>query len=472
MPTRETPTPPTCPYCPIDFFTLDSSVSQSELGSLFRPWENDPIGDAHRRIAAIYGVPYAFISTNGTTTANKLALYTLVGEGDEVIVERDCHVSVVQTLNEIGATPRWLMPPFDEELGVNLCSTPEQLTAMLDAYPRARAVHLTSPKYFGITGDIARMVQTCHERGVRVLVDEAHGACIRFHPQLPTSATASHVRADIVTQSTHKTTEALSQGSILLLGDEALKPRFLHALQGTPAISTSFLYPLLLSVERAIEHLVEFGESALGTSIERAQRLRDAVNHIDGLRSWGAEKRSGRGDAFRELDPLRVTVDVSRLGRTGWSVEEVLHDQYGITVEFGDARNVLVLITTGTSDGHVTRLVEALRSVAAERRPRGTVRHRPWSPPRVPPEQVATPRAAFWHVWRGEGVSMVPVDDAVGRISGETIAVYPPGNALIVHGERITDDVVRYLRDAQAAGAHLKGASDPEFASIIVIDSE
>jgi arginine decarboxylase len=451
-----------------DPWLVDSSVSDGSLGSLFDPWGDHPIGRLHEKIARIYGVRRAFVSTNGTTTANKLALYTLLNPGDKVLVERDYHVSVLQTLNEIGAVPVWLLPQFDEELGVNLASTPEAIARELKRHPDIRAVVLTSPKYFGVVGDIRRCVAICHAHGVPVLVDEAHGACLIFHPALPTSATEA--QADLVTQSTHKTTEAWSQGSVLLVNNEALCPRLLQVLHGTPAISTSFHYGIVASVEDAVSTLAREGELRLEAALRLADALRRGVREIPGLRTWGQEKAGRPG--FRELDPLRVTVDVSGLGLTGLEVEARLQQNGArprpVVAELGDLRQLLFIVTYGDSQRDVETALGHLKAVAASAP--GHPRGRPF--PRVPrtlPEQVMPPREAFWAVARGR-TRRVPVKQAIGEVSGECVAVYPPGNAILVHGEVVTEEAVDYLREVALLGAHLKGASDRLFEHMDIID--
>ncbi len=449
-----------------NLWDLDSSVSDNSLGSIFEPWGAHPIGEAHKDIAQIYGVKRSFISTNGTTAANKLALYTLVNPEDKVLMERDCHVSILQALNEIGARPIWLLPPFDQELGINLATTPETIEQALRQHPDIKAVVLTSPKYFGVVGDIQRCVSVCHAHGVPILVDEAHGACFPFHPKLPTSATET--KADLISQSTHKTTEAFSQGSILHINNESLTNRFLHALHGTATLSTSFSYPIMATVEEAVTMLEVRGEKRLAVALILAQSLREGVKVIPGIKTWGQEKACQPG--FHELDPLRVTLDVTGLNLTGIEVEHLLQQGNGasrpVVAEMGDLRNVLFIVTYGNSTSDIKTVIGRLNRIAHTPR-RARLRPVP-AIPRTVPEQVLIPREAFWAVARGQ-TERVSIDQAIGQVSGESVAVYPPGNAILVHGEIVTADAVDYLRQAASFGAHLKGASDPRFETMRVI---
>ena len=457
----------------------DSSISDMNLGSLFDPWGDHLLGATHAQVAEILDVPRAFICPGGTTVANKLALYTLIGPGDVVLVERDCHVSILQTITEIGAIPIWFTPPFDSELGVNLATPPQRLAAVLEHHPQAKAVVLTSPKYFGIGEDLRACVALCQEHELPLLVDEAHGAFLRFYPpanDTPTSAIAAG--ASLITQSIHKSTEALSQGSVLLFNDERLCSRFLHVLNGTPAVSTSFNYGIIASVEEALVNLAGHGDERLFAAHQLATRLRAGLGGIKGLSSWGTAQAGREG--FRALDPLRVTVDVSGLGLSGIDVETRLQEcQPPIIAELGDLRNVLFLVTYGNTHQDIDTLVAHLARLASRVSERSATSPQVAIPQSLP-EAVLTPRQAFWAVADGArngAVRRVPVEQAIGQVSGETIAVYPPGNALLVQGETVTREALDYLRKMAELGATLKGATDPrlktdhEFTSIQVISS-
>ena len=459
---------------------LDTSVSDGTFGSLFQPWAETLLGSIHARIAEIYGVGRAFVSTNGTTAANKLALYTLVSPGDDVLVQRDSHISILQALNEIGARPVWLVPPYDPNLGINLAPTPSQVGELLDRYPQIRAAVFTSPSYFGVIGDLAEYVARCRERGVRVFVDEAHGDCLPFHADRPTSATDAAVAADIVTLSTHKATEAMSQGSLLLIKDSAdewLARRFLHALNGTPTISTSFNYAIIASVAEAILALAEEGDKRLVAARFFAEQLREGVRAIPGLRTWGGEQANR--DGFRRFNPLRVTVDVTDWGISGFAVEALLQKAHPalkpVVAEFGSLRHVIFLVSYGNTDEDVAVALAHLREIGAAVREGSTLarnydgdrRHHD-IPQNIADVGAMLPRDAFWAVADGR-TERVLVEQAVGQIAGECIAVYPPGSAIIVHGERVTSEAVEYLREVVGLGAHLKGATDPYFETMLII---
>lgn len=442
----------------------DSSVSDPALGSLFRPWEDSPVGHVNARIAELSGARRAFAAPCGTTGLNKLAAFTLVNPGDVVLVERDSHGSLVHALNEVGAHVYWLEPPYDPELAIALPPSPEQLERVLAGRDDFKAVFLTAPKYFGPRGNLRDLVEVCHRHGLKVLVDEAHGDGFGFHPALPISAAA--LGADIVTQSTHKWSEALSQGSILLLNDEELSERFLFVLNNTTTISTSFNLLIVASIEEALEHNACWGRERFDRALGLVARLRTGISGIAGLSTLDLEGYPGAG----EVNPLRVAVDVSGIGLTGFEIEELLQASGGhlppVVAELGSARHVLFLVNYGHTAEDIDLVVDRLSTIADAAPGSNRVLSLPSPPLRglnwLPPFQ------AFWEVARGQ-TSTLPVEQAEGKVSAECIACYPPGSPVLVYGEVVTISTIRYLQQLRSFGAHLKGASDPDFRTMRVI---
>ncbi|MFN8513048.1 MAG: aminotransferase class I/II-fold pyridoxal phosphate-dependent enzyme [Chloroflexia bacterium] len=440
----------------------DHSVAIPELGTLFRYEPGTAMGKAQRRAAEIYGVPFAYPSTNGTTPLNVLALLSLVWPGDTVLIGRDAHVSILAPMVHLGLRPVYLTPTFAADLSVPLQVTPEQLRAALDAHPEVRAIVLTYPNYFGIAGDLAGCVAVARERGVPLMVDAAHGAHLAFHPDLPTPA--ERTGAAIVTQSQHKTCGALGQASMALVNDVELVERLYEVVNGTGFVSTSFSSIILASLFDAIWRLHQDGERQIGERLEMVAWAREAINRIPGLRAFGAEARR---DGFAAFDPLRLSINVAGTGRTGFEVERELQ-RGGHHPEFATLDTVLCLVTLGTGWDDVRGLVRALGGIAAVagvRAGRGAALGA-LLPPQ--PRQVLLPREVFYQRRRRR----VPVREAIGGVSAETIATYPPGSALIVAGEEVTAEVVDFLREARAAGATLKGASDPDLGTMLLVEGE
>jgi ornithine decarboxylase len=436
-------------------FQLDHSTSVGDLGSLFEYEGDKPLQRLKRRLASAYGVAWSFPSTHGTTGLNILALLSACPPGGRVLMNRDAHSSVTAALIHGGFHPVYVVSGYDHDLGLTLGPTEAAFREALDR-EQVDCVFLTSPNYFGIVGDLAAIVSLAHERGLPVVVDAAHAPHFHFSEALPDAA--EDAGADYVTQSTHKVASALSQGSLLLLRETDAIPRLYEHVNELGLVSTSFSYPILASVELGVCQLVDEGDELWRRTIARAEAFRAACRSIPGLACFGDEQRHKEG--FTQLDRSRVTVDVSRTGLTGIEVERRLNARH-IYPELATLGNVLFLFTPGTSDSDVERLLVEVAAIVDEAA--GTW---PWTSPAPPavPEMAVIPRLAKF-----ARKAAVPLTEAVGRVSGETVCTYPPGVPIIAAGEVVTAEIVDYLRYMHANGAVLKGAADPEFKTLKVL---
>jgi len=436
---------------------LDHSISVPSIGTVFRYEPTTPIGMAQAHVADIYGVPFAYPSTSGTTPLNVMALLCLVRPDDTVLIQRDSHVSVLAAIIHAGLRPVYVTPRYSERLGVTMGVTAEELRQALDEHPEARAIFLTYPNYFGIATDIDALALEARSRNIPLVVDSAHGSHWAFHPDFPKRAEESSAR--IVTYSTHKTCPALGQGSIALINNKKLIPRFYEVVNDLGFVSTSFSSVILISLFNGIDMLSRDGEMLFEERFQMAEWAREEINKINGLHSFGLEETQ---PGFHDFDPLRLTVDVSGTGLIGYEAEDILIE-YGCYPEMASLKNTLFLITLGIGWPEVRRLVKLLKQIASEPRP---LRRLPQMAQPELPRQVILPREAFYFPDR----RVVPVQTAVGKVSAETISAYPPGSAVIVAGEEISRDVVEYLKCVRARGGALKGASDPEFKRIKILN--
>jgi arginine/lysine/ornithine decarboxylase len=437
---------------------LDHSVSVPTWGTLFRYEPKSPLGKAQANVADIYGVPFVYPSTNGTTILNVMALLCASNPGDTVLVQRDSHVSVLAPIIHAGLRPVYVTPRFSEKLGVTMGVTVSELGQELDQNPEIKVVFLTYPNYFGIATDIAALAEVTMQRGLPLIVDSAHGSHWAFHSSFPIRA--EQAGAQIVTYSNHKTCPTLGQGSLALFNDEKFIPRLYEVVNNLGFVSTSFSSIILTSLFNGIDLLNSEGETLLGERLEMAEWARNQINEINGLHSFGLEEAQ---PGFLGFDPLRLTVDVSEIGYTGYQIEDILIKKHGYYPEMGTLQNVLFLITAGIGWKEIRQLMEFLREIA--RNPRSKKRLPDMTRPGLPC-QILLPRDAFYFRNR----RTMRVEEAAGCISGETISAYPPGSAIIVAGEQITPEIVNYLKAVQRFGGVLKGASDSSFRTIQILD--
>jgi arginine/lysine/ornithine decarboxylase len=406
--------------------------------------------------ADLWGADRAFLLGNGSSGGNHAVLLATLRPGDEVIVARDAHISTHTGLVMTGARPVWVTPEVHPSRDVGLSVTAESLTEALQLHPAARLVVLVSPSYTGVCSDLPALIGVAHAAGAAVLVDEAWGAHLPFHPDLPIDALSAG--ADAVVTSTHKLGGSLSQSGLLLVRAGRIDVDAVATAVRMTA-TTSPLLPLLASVDSCRRRLALDGRELLHAALVGAARLRSALNAIPGAEALVA---SDLALPSRRHDPLKVVVDVTGLGRSGVEIEHLLRERYAVAAEGSDLRHLFLVVTDG-GGANLVRLVAGLRGLA---RPRSVARPATASSGRVlaPRPQASSPRDAFF-----APALPVPLAAAGGRVAAELVTPYPPGIPVLVPGEVIDAEQIAYLQAAVAGGVHIHGAADPTLASVRVL---
>ena len=429
-----------------------------ELDNLFAP--SGPIQAAQALAAQAFGAEASYFLANGSTSGIEAALVATGGPGEWVLVPRNAHRSVFSGLILSGAQPVYLTPRQDPQWDLAWGMSPAQMAAALAAVPQVSTVVLVSPNYQGVCADGAAIARLVHNHGARLLVDEAHGAHLGFHPDLPQAALAAG--ADLVVQSTHKTLSALTQAAMIhRQGQRVAGDRLAQALQLTQSTSPNYL--LLASLDAARQQMALQGRELLHRTLDIAQSVRAALAAPGPLKVL-ALGNQGAAAPFC-LDPTRLTVDVSGLGITGFEADEYLHGRLGITAELPTLRQLTFIFSIGTQPQQGAALVEGLRTLmrAFPHPPTPLVTSAPEAMPplSIPP---LSPREAFFAPQRSLAIA-----DAVGHISAESLCPYPPGIPLILPGEVITAGAIAQLQALHQAGGVITGASDPTLATLRVV---
>jgi arginine/lysine/ornithine decarboxylase len=385
-------------------------------------------------------------------------ILSIANPGDEILVARNAHKSILTGIILSGATPRFFPPAFDHELGILLNVTRDEATRAMDRYPDAKILSLTSPNYYGVAADLNSVVREARKRGALVLVDEAHGPHLHFHPDLPTSALDAG--AHVCVQSTHKILGGMTQSSMLHLKgldvDHSRVARLLHLLQ-----STSPSYILMASLDLARMQMATEGKKLLSKAVDLAKDARDCINKIPGLSCFGEADLPG-ADFF--LDVTKLTICVRELGLSGFDVSAILNAEFGIQVEMADLFNILVIVSIGDRRDDLDRLVVALDSLT--RRGQRSAIHGP-IPSLLPPmgQQLhLPPRGAFF-----APSEHLPLAKAEGRISSDIVTIYPPGIPVLVPGEEVGASTIDYLLSLASFGARIDGVLDLDEPKIRVL---
>jgi arginine decarboxylase len=419
-----------------------------------------PYERAEELAAAAYGAQQTWFLTNGATQGNHALCLALAKPRDHVLVQRNSHASVVDGLVLSGGRASFVAPEYDPELGMAHGVTPEALDEALSRGGDIGAAFIVSPTYYGMAADIAGCAEIAHRHGAALVVDCAWGSHFGFHPGLPESPL--RLGADAVLASTHKIVGSLTQSAMLHVArggriDPHEVSRCIRLVRSTSPNSL-----LLSSLDAARRQLAAHGEALLDRTIEASTRAREAIDRIPGCAVVG-EAMVGR-PGIAGWDPLRIVIDVRGTGCTGYELAAELRAANDIYIELATQATLVLVLGLGQPVEPLERFAhDFAETVRLLTRPgQGTTIT---SPPTSLEHQTVVPvRDAF--LGTGEAVA---VDDAIGRISCESIAGYPPGVPSLLPGERVTAEVVAYLRDLTTAGARLHGAADPTFATVRVL---
>ena len=436
---------------------LKQEVSlMAELDDLNHP--EGCIREAEELAAELWDADSAFFMVNGTTGAIHTMIMAALSPGDEVLVPRNAHRSIMGGIVLSGACPVYMQPTVDERLGIAMGLTTECVEETIRRHPTAKAVVVVYPTYYGVACDLSSIVRTAHAHGMTVLVDEAHGAHLHFSEALPPDAVSCG--ADLVAQSTHKTLGSMTQTSMLFLKGGRIEPERVRRTMSL-LTSTSPNYLLMASLDIARYQMAAEGRERVGRAVWLSSIVRSEVNRMDGLWCFGKEYMGAPG--AEALDTAKLTVQVAGLGMTGAEAEQILRWKYKLQCELADTKNVLFILSMADTEETADRLTEALRDFSRTEKKGDAA-------PAVPlqattlPAVVYTPREAMFR----ESESIV-FEAAEGRISAEEIAFYPPGIPVILPGERITRELMDYIKETAALGLRVTGPQDTSLKTLRVL---
>ncbi|CQR47830.1 Arginine decarboxylase [Paraliobacillus sp. PM-2] len=431
-------------------------INISPLDDLHHP--QGMIKKAQDLAAEAFDADYTYFSVQGTSGAIMAMVMSVCGPGDKIIVPRNIHKSVTAAIIFAGAIPIFIHPELDEHLGIAHGITPESVERAIEAHPDAKGVFVINPTYFGIAADLKRIVAIAHAHHIPVLVDEAHGVHIHFHNNLPLSA--MQAGADLAATSVHKLGGSLTQSSVLNLKEGLVTHERVQSILSM-LTTTSTSYILLASLDAARKQLAISGKQLITNTIELASVTREAINTIPYLYCPGKEILGT--EATFDYDPTKLIISVKQLGITGYDVEKWLRKHHNIEVELSDMYNILCIITPGDTSVETNKLILALRNLskmyentAIDQLIRVTI-------PPIPMLSM-TPRDAFY-----AETEIVLLKNAAGRISAESIMVYPPGIPIFIPGEIITEENLDYIAKNVETGLPVQGLEDETLETIHVM---
>lgn len=402
-----------------DALKIDVSL-MSELDDIHNP--QSFLLEAQKLAAKLYGAKKSFFSVNGTSGALHAMLLGALEPGEQILLPRNVHRSLVGGLIISGVQPIYIMPEFDLEFGIAKQICVEQIENYLYKYPDIKAVLLTSPDYYGVAADLLKIAEVVHNHGAVLLVDEAHGPHLGFSEELPKSALESGT--DVCAQSTHKIVGALTQCSILhVQGDKVDIDKMQKAMSILTTTSPNYL--LLASLDAACYQLAVNSSKMLSNAFKVAIALREEIEKMPYLQLFVREN----------LDVTKVTINVTKLGLTGFQVADFLR-QEKIAVELADYFNILLLVTYSDDIYIIDKVIKSLEKLISLRKDdckEVSFLQQPLT------KVVLTPREAFY-----KKSIKVKLLEAKGFVAAQEITFYPPGVPLLLPGEEVTQEIIDY----------------------------
>lgn len=448
------------------------SIDVTEVGDLDE--FHDPHGiilEAMNRAAEVYGSHKSYYLVNGSTCGVMAALSAVCRPGDKLIIARNCHKSVYNAIRLLQLKPIYIMPEWNEELGMFGGVSPERVKKMVKQHADVKCVMLVSPTYEGVVSDVEKIAKIVHKVGIPLIVDEAHGAHFEFMSNVNETISTTNYKnipnpairlgADIVIESLHKTLPAMTQCAILheksnIVDTERLE-EYLSIYQ-----STSPSYVFLATTEACIEKMnyERDGLFIIYKELLSEYRKRFAqLSHIHLVEESDFKKQSAcgydDGKLVFSVKDCGYERDGEVIAMTGTKLGTILQEEYGQMMEMAAGNYVIAMTSVADSKEAFESLYLAMESIDAQlidvEQSADTVLYK------TLPEHKMNIAEAREH----KRVD-IPFEDAIGKISGAYIYVYPPGIPIVTPGEVLSLGVMQEIKAAMDSDLNIKGITMDE----------
>lgn len=402
--------------------------------------------EAQQLLAKTYGVKKAYFMVNGSTGGNLCSIFTAFNEGDEVLVERNCHKSIYNGLILRKLKVKYIEPLIDEKLGIFLPPDKKNIYDAIEQCENLKGIILTYPSYFGITYDIEEVLLDLKKRGLKIVVDSAHGAHFIANNKLPK---AIYGIPDYVVLSAHKTLPALTQGSYLLSNTDDNDVEFYL----NTFMTTSPSYLIMSSLDYARYYLDEYGYDEYERLINKAEKYRSIINSLNKVHIISKEDLAEDYD----IDKSRYIVTVSK-EYSGHKLLEYLREQ-GIQCEMSFASGVVLLLSPINDDDDFKKLLKSFENLQLK-----DIRQDNYSKYySFIPKKVLEP----YEVFKKE-CKYIKINEADKNIACEAIIPYPPGIPLLCPGEVITKEAIDIIDDYISNNRSVIGIKNKEYIKVVI----
>lgn len=376
----------------------------------------------------LYGAKESYLLINGSSAGILASILTTVSKGGKLLMARNCHKSAFNALQLGDITPTYAYPDIIDEYGITGGVSVEEIRTCLEENPDVEAVILASPNYYGICSDIRGIAAEVHKREKILIVDQAHGAHLKFFaqgskPEFPKAA--EEQGADIVINSTHKTLASFTQTAVMNVCSDRIN---LAELEDKLQIieSSSPSYPLMASLDINADLMTENGETLMADWADNLEWFYEEAKKIPELVIMKDDN----------LDPTKINIDMSAYGLDGNELEELLMEK-GIFIELVAGNIIMCMTGIGNKRRDYAELLKALKEIASSRE-------------KIDVQVKKQPKALSKRlVWGGVPVrkESIRLDEAAGRICASSVIPYPPGVPIACPGEILDEDIVEYIKE-------------------------
>lgn len=403
--------------------------------------------------ASAYGAEETYYLVGGSTCGILSAVSAAIPRGGRLLIARNCHKSIYHAAYLRQLQLSYLYPQLLPEVDICEAVTARQVQKALEKEQDIQGVLIVSPTYEGRIAEVKEIARIVHGFGIPLIVDEAHGAHLGFHPAFAQGS--SRAGADLVVTSVHKTLPAMTQTALLHangpLVDRRLLRRFLRIYQ-----SSSPSYVLMASIDNAIHLAQEEGHGLFQRMFENWNRMLERLSVCKVLTIWPSASLD-RAEYQTHQDVGKLIISVKNTEMTGQQLYRELLENYGLQMEMACDSYVLAMFTVGDQAYGYERLTAALLELDSRMLRAGTGGMKPaGSKAQICPRHREG--KALSECW-DQPVEWIPLKDAIGRYAGEFVNIYPPGTPILVPGERLEEADRRLIEQYLETGLNVQGIS-------------
>ena len=419
--------------------------------------------EAQEYAAKIYGTKKCFFSVNGSTAALLAAVSASVSKGGRILVARNCHKAVYHALYLRELQPVYIYPHEDHRLGINGGISAERVERYLEENPDVQAFLLTSPTYDGIVSDIKAIAEVVHRHGIPLIVDEAHGAHFHFSDYFPVSA--ADLGADIVIQSFHKTLPSMTQTAVIHICSDMADVEKIRRFMGIYQTSSPS-YILMSSIDACMDKLEREGDEMFRVFTENLEKARRRLSECKYIRL--VTPQACECQRVFDFDRSKILLSTVNSSLNGRELHQILRSEFHLEMEMEAENYVLALAAVGDTAEGFERLCDAIEEIDR----RESLKYREEAVERAPLKNGKMKQVMRISQAMDAESERCPLDECIGRTSGEFAYLYPPGIPLIVPGEQISGHFVKNVRRYLEQGFEVQGLSDQTSETVCVVRNE